>query len=204
MSHSRLLATLKLAFFLVCSSLLAQQPAARPQASPAPSPANASPSPVPVKDTEKKPAQIQTPAARLTSARNVYFLRTHGGDIPFDTIRTTIDGWERFTLVTTPEKADLIIDISSSGGENEMRVTSGMSPSMQTGGMDESTHSSKEFSGTEVTMIVADAKNNRVLWRGTESAKYAVRQTARENNLVEAAEKLAARFHDRLEPPVTR
>jgi hypothetical protein len=202
--QARLIATFRLAFFLMFSPLLAQQPAARPQASPAPAPATTSPSALPVKDTEKKPPQIQTPTARLTSARNIYFVRTHGGDIPFDTIRTTIDDWERFTLVTTPDKADLIIEISSSGGENEMRVTGGMGPSMETGRMEESNHSSKEFSGTEVSMIVTDAKNKRVLWRGTESAKYAVRQTARENNLVEAAEKLASKFHDRLEPPVTR
>jgi len=202
--QGRLIATFRLAFFLMFSPLLAPQTAARPQASPAPPQATASPSPLPVKDTEKKPPQIQTPTARLTSARNIYFVRAHGGDIPFDTIRTTIDGWERFTLVPAPDKADLIIEISSSGGENEMRVTGGMSPSMETGRMEESSHSSKEFSGTEVSMIVTDAKNKRVLWRGTESAKYAVRQTARENNLVEAAEKLASKFHDRLEPPVTR
>ena len=204
MSHSRFLGTFRWAFLLGCSSLLAQQPAAQPQPSPAPPPAAASPSALPVKDAEKKPVQVQTPTARLASARNVYFVRTHGGDIPFDAIRTTIDGWERFTVVSAPEKADLIVEISSSGGENEMRVTGGMSPAMETGRMEESTRSSKEFSGTEVSMIVTDAKNKRVLWRGTESAKYAVRQTARENNLVEAAEKLATKFHDRLEPPVVR
>ena len=204
MRQARLLVTFRVAFFLVFSPLLAQQPAARPQASPAPPPVTASPSPLPVKDTEKKPPQIQTPTARLASARNIYFIRTHGGDIPFDTIRTTIDGWERFTLVNAPDKADLIVEISSAGRDDEVRVTSGMSPSMETGRMEQSSHSSKEFSATEVTMIVSDAKNKRVLWRGTESAKYAVRQTARENNLVEAAEKLAGKFHDRLEPPVAR
>ena len=53
-------------------------------------------------------------------------------------------------------------------------------------------------------MTVRDARNKRVLWRGTESGKYALREKARENNLVQAAEKLASKFHDRLEPPATR
>lgn len=204
MRKAHFFTTFSLGCLVVFSPLLAQQPVASSQAPSAPPPATTSPSPLPVKDSEKKPVPIQTPTARLASARNIYVVRTRGGDIPFDTIRTTIDGWERFTLVNAPDKADLIIEISSTGGDNEIRVTSGMSPSIETGRMEESNHSSKDFSGTEVSMIVADAKNKRVLWRGTESAKYAVRQTARENNLVEAAEKLAAKFHDRLEPPAVR
>jgi hypothetical protein len=50
-------------------------------------------------------------------------------------------------------------------------------------------------------MTVYDGKNKRVLWIGTETARFAMKQTSRENNLVEAAERLALRFHDRVEPP---
>jgi hypothetical protein len=60
------------------------------------------------------------------------------------------------------------------------------------------------LAATEISMTVRDARNKRVLWRGTESGKYALREKARENNLVQAAEKLASKFHDRLEPPATR
>ena len=166
-----------------------QQPT--PQASPAP-------------EQEKKVPQVHTPAARLASARNVMIVRLRGSDIPYDTIRTTIDDWRRFTLVSDPEKADLIIEVASVGGDTDTRVTGGLSPSLQTGRMEQSSRSSKDLSATEVTMTVSDARNKRVLWRGTESAKFAMRQKARENNLVEAAEKLASKFHDRLEPPLAR
>lgn len=155
-------------------------------------------------EQEKKAPAVQTPAARLASAKNVFIIRTRGGDIPYETIRTTIEGWERFTLVSTPEKADLVIEVASIGGDTDVHVASGMNPSPQTGRTDPFSRSSKDLSATEVTMTVADARNKRVLWRGTESAKSAVRQKARENNLVEAAEKLASKFHDRLEPPLTR
>ena len=47
----------------------------------------------------KKPAVLPNPTALLTSARNVFIVRTHGSKIPYDTIRTTVDNWERFTLV---------------------------------------------------------------------------------------------------------
>ena len=166
-----------------------QQPA--PQSSPSP-------------QAEKKTPQVQTPAARLASAKNVIIVRLRGSDIPYDTIRTTVDDWNRFTLVSDPQKADLIIEIATVGGDTDTRVTGGFSPSLQTGKMEQSSRSSKDLSATEVMMTVSDARNKRVLWRGTESAKFAMRQKARENNLVEAAEKLASKFHDRLEPPMVR
>ena len=157
----------------------------------------------PASSDKKTAPKIETPTARLASARNVFIIRSHGGSIPYDTIRTTIDDWQRFTLVNSADKADLIIEVASSG-DSGVRVGSSMSPNPETGRMEESTHSSRDLTATEVSMTVLDAHNKRVLWRGTESAKYAVREKARENNLVEAAEKLASKFHDRLEPPERR
>lgn len=167
------------------TALAQQQPAQQPQ-------------------QEKKQPAVQTPAALLASAKNVLVIRSRGGEIPYDTIRMTIEGWGRFTLVNAREKADLIIEVASGGGDVDTHMANGMNPSPQSGRMDPFSSSGKDFSAIEVTMTVADARSKRVLWRGTESAKSAMRRKARENNLVEAAEKLASRFHDRLEPPLTR
>lgn len=156
------------------------------------------------KNEEKKPAAMQSPTARLTSARNVFIVRTHGSNIPYDTIRTTVDNWERFTLVDAADKADLIIEVASEGGDNDVRVTSKMGPNYQTGQMEQSSSSSKDLSSTQVSMTVSDAHNKRVLWHASEPAKYSMKEKTRENNLVEAAEKLASKFHDRLEPPSVR
>lgn len=169
-------------------ALCAQQPPAQPS---------------PVDDQEKKP-QMLSPGVRLTSAKNVMIVRLRGSDIPYDTIRTTIDDWGRFTLVNTRDKADLIIEIASVGGDGDVRVSGGTDLSPTSGNMQSTSRSSRDVSVTEVTMTVSDAQNKRVLWHGTESAKYAMRQKARENNLVEAAEKLASKFHDRIEPPMVR
>lgn len=162
---------------------------------------NAKPGQRSTENKKEKAAPIQRPTTRLVSAKSVFIVRTHGGKIPFETIRTTIDGWDRFTVVESADKADLIVEVASAGGDDDVRVSSNMSPSIQTGRMEQSTSSSKDISSTEVSMTVLDAQSKHVLWRGTESAKYAMRQKARENNLVEAAEKLAAKFHARLEPP---
>jgi hypothetical protein len=174
---------------------------------PPPSPAVDAAPPASKPDTaspEKKTAVMQTPGVRLSSARTVLITRTRGGDIPYDTIRTTIDGWGRFTLVKSTEPADLIIEVASSGGNNDVRVTSTMGTSPRTGQPEHGSSSTRDLSAAEVSLTVIDGANKRVLWHATETAKYAMKQKARENNLVEACERLASKFHDRLEPASAR
>jgi hypothetical protein len=148
---------------------------------------------------EKKPL-IETPSMRLAAGRNVFMVRTHGSRIPFDVIRSTMEGWGRFTFVETPEKADLIIEIASSG-DSGVQVSSSSNVSSETGHEEKSSSARKDISPTDVRMTVIDARNKRGLWTASESVKFAMKEKAKENNLVEAAERLASKFHDRLEPP---
>jgi hypothetical protein len=53
-------------------------------------------------------------------------------------------------------------------------------------------------------MIVSDARNKRILWTGSEIVKFAMKEKVKENNLVEAAEHLASKFHERLEPQLAK
>jgi hypothetical protein len=147
---------------------------------------------------EKKPV-IETPSMRLAAARKVFMNRTRGSRIPFETIRSTIEGWGRFTLVETPDKADLLIEIASSG-DSGVQVSSSSNVSPESGHEEKSTSTRKDISPTDIRMIVSDVRNKRVLWAGTESVKFAMKEKAKENNLVEAAERLASKFHERLEP----
>lgn len=151
---------------------------------------------------EKKPV-IVTPSMRLAMARNVWIIRTRGSQIPAETIRSTVEGWGRFTLVQARDKADLIIEISSSG-DSGVQVSSTSEVSPQDGREEKSSSTRKDLSPTEITMTVLDAKNKLPLWSATENVKSAMKEKARENNLVEAAERLASKFYDRLEPPAAR
>ncbi len=148
--------------------------------------------------TEKRPV-IETPAMRLAAARNVFITRTHGSRVPEEVISSTIEGWGRYTLVATPDKADLIIEISSTG-DSGVQVSSSTKVEPESGREEKSSSTRKDISPTEVKMIVMDARNKRGLWTGTESVKFAMKEKAKENNLVEAAERLASKFHDRVEP----
>jgi len=146
---------------------------------------------------EKKPL-IETPSMRLAAAKNVFITRTHGSRIPLDVIRSTMEGWERFTFVEAPEKADLIIEIASSG-DSGVQVSSSSKVSPETGHEEKSNSTRKDISPTDIRMTVFDSRNKRPLWAATESVKFAMKEKAKENNLVESAERLAAKFHDRLE-----
>lgn len=147
---------------------------------------------------EKKPL-IETPSMRLAAAKTAFITRTHGSQIPLDVIKSTMEGWERFTFVETPEKADLIIEISSSG-DSGVQVSSSSNVSPETGHEEKSNSTRKDISPTDIRMTVFDSRNKRPLWTATESVKFAMKEKGKENNLVDASERLASKFHGRLEP----
>jgi hypothetical protein len=147
---------------------------------------------------EKKPL-IETPSMRLAAAKTIFITRTHGSRIPLDVIRSTMEGWERFIFVETPEKADLIIEISSTG-DSGVQVSTSSKVSPETGQEEKSSSTRKDISPTDVKMTVFDSRNKRGLWTATESVKFAMKEKGKENNLVDASERLVSKFHQRLEP----
>ncbi|MBZ5533147.1 MAG: hypothetical protein LAO20_17085 [Acidobacteriia bacterium] len=178
-----------------CFALGALTQATSQQSSP---PASQSPSPADAKTAT--PSATESPLLRLKTARTVWVTRAHGSNIPFDTIKSTLEGWIRFAVVDSPDKADIVVSVESSG-DSDVQISTSAAPNEKTGHMDQSSKTSKDLSATDIKMTVLDAKSKRVLWTSTEKVKFAVKKTSRENNLVEAAERLATRFHDRLEPP---
>jgi len=147
---------------------------------------------------EKKPL-IETPSMRLAAAKSVFITRIHGSRIPLDVIRSTMEGWERFSFVETPDKADLIIEISSTG-DSGVQASSSSKVSPETGQEEKSNSTRKDISPTDIRMAVFDSRNKRPLWAATETVKFAMKEKGKENNLVDAAERLASKFHQRLEP----
>jgi hypothetical protein len=182
MASSRLHYALALMIYSICvpATLLAQ------------------PSPPPKKPPAEAPAEV------LTKAKTVIVVYARGNTIPFDVIESTLEGWVRFTTVHVMDKADLIVEVGTTGGNSDTRVTASDEPSMLAGRHERSSSTSKDLSNTEITMTVYEPKTRRILWTAKETAKSALKQTARENNLVEAAERLASKFHDQLEPPRPR
>jgi hypothetical protein len=135
---------------------------------------------------------------RVAAAKTVFLKNAGGDDIPFNVISRGFEGWGRYLLVDSADKADLIIEIQSPGDDSENK-DSGQSKTNLTGGGAQQKQPPKPV--TDVITLTVYDKNKRPLWIAREEPKSAVRRKAEETHLVEAAQKLFTRFHDRIEPP---
>jgi hypothetical protein len=151
---------------------------------------------------EQKKAVPAGSAARFANLKTAYVTRTGGNPIAYDVISSSIDGWGRFAPVSSPEKADIIIEISSTDPGGVVK-SNGTKYGQKDGRPEPYSSATKDFSLPEVRMVayLAGDKNKVPIWSGIEHAKAAFKEKARENNLVEAAQRLFAKFHDTVEPP---
>lgn len=157
---------------------------------------------------QEKPAEPakppMSPTARLQAATTAYLENMEGSGIGTDTIATTLDGWGRYKLVDSPKDADLIIQVYSPDEGGGVSVTSSTNGASRTSGRpEESTRTSRDLSSGSGTMrlVVRDAKTKLPLFSASQQVKGSFKKTTRENNLVEAAQNLVGKFHDRVEPP---
>lgn len=155
--------------------------------------------------------QAQQPPAKSPSlsaadhfafGKTVLLKKASVSDIAFETIESDMQGWGRFVMVSPPQKADLVAEVSSEQGGGVSRsdtTTYGADGRPQS-----SSGTNRDFSPSTVTLKVYDSKSRLLLWSGTEHAKFAMKQKAQENNLVEAAQRLFEKFHDKVEPPANQ
>jgi hypothetical protein len=150
-----------------------------------------------------KSSTFVPPLVRLTSAKTVYLKRSGGTDLPYNVISSAIEGWGRYAVVTDPEKADIVIEVSAPDEGGGVTISSSTNTNTVSGRPEQSTSSSRQLGsgGGPIRMVVFDAKSRVQLFASSEIAKSAIKQKTREDNLVEAAQKLFLKFHDRVEPP---
>ncbi len=146
---------------------------------------------------QQKPAM--TPSAKLAAARSAYLKRAGASDVAWTMITTGLEGWGRYLLVDSPDKADIIIEISQAT-EGGFSVSSSTSTTTPMGEKQDKASTSTRVSMTPVKLVVLDVKTKMPLWSGTEQPKFAVKQKAREDNVLEATERLLAKFRQRVEP----
>lgn len=148
---------------------------------------------------EEKPAAAPplSASARLAAARTAFLRKTGNGDnAAYDVVSTTLEGWGRFTLVNSLEKADIVVEIFSQSDSE-----GGISASVGSDGRRGHEGKVKQSSLSEIKLTVSDARSRLPLWTGVERPKSGMKKTDRENKEVEATERLMQRFHDTIEPP---
>jgi hypothetical protein len=151
------------------------------------------------KPIEQKQPPV-SPTARLQAAKTMYVKDVRGNGIAHTVITSGLEGWGKYKMVESSKDADLIVDITAPQESSGLSISSSTSTG-DYGKQESSAKTTKEIAGSSlVTMTVYDARNNVPLWRGSEQAKSAMKQKARQDNLVEAAQKVLAQFRDRVEP----
>jgi hypothetical protein len=151
------------------------------------------------------PAQKTTPIAvsrtqRLSAAKSVFVKNVEGSEIPVNVITNALEGWGRYTLVNSPEKADLLIEITAPQQEPSSVTITGSHTNTITGRPETNSSTTRTMSNVPIRMAVLDPKTRLPLWTGVEQPKHALKQKAREDNLVEAAQALFSKFHQAVEP----
>ena len=145
-----------------------------------------------------------SPQARLMAARNAYLSNAGGNDIAFNVISGAVEGWGRYILVDSAEKADIVIEITApqdekknTDEENKTHVSGG------SGGRGGPTRPDpgKVPGDPRIKMVVRDAKTKAVLWAQSEAPKDSFRDKKRNDNFVQVAQHLFEQFHNRVEPP---
>jgi hypothetical protein len=149
------------------------------------------------------PAPSTPPAAaahfdRLAAAKSIFIKNAGGDEIAFNVITRGFEGWGRYILVDSAEKADIVMEVF--GPVDEKKKDDDSSKNSVHAGSQKSEPSTSQPPSEIIKAVVYD-KNHRPMWFGTEEPKFAVRQKATQANLVQAAERLFARFHDKVEPP---
>ena len=136
---------------------------------------------------------------RMAAARTVFLKNIGGSDIPFNVISRNFESWSRYILVDSAEKADMVIEIQSPDDGTEKKDSGGGKTSVYGGNQQKQQDAPKP--STEMIVLTVYDKNKRPMWIGREEPKFAVRHKAADEHLIEAAQRLFTRLHDRVEPP---
>lgn len=141
---------------------------------------------------------------RMAAAKTVFLKNAGGNDIPFNVISRSFEGWGHYLLVDSPDNADLVIEIQSpdDGTEDKEKKDSGGGKTSLYSGNQQKDQSSSPKPSVDMIVLTVYDKDRKPMWIGREEPKFAVRHKAEDNHLVEAAQRLFTRFHDRIEPPV--
>ena len=140
------------------------------------------------------------PTARLTAAKTAFLKNAGGSAVPFNVVSEEIEGWARYQIVKVPEKADIIIEVTSPGTGGGVSVSSSTSTDARSGLPVETATTTRALQVTRITLIVYDARSKMALWSSSEQPKGALREKTRQDNVVAAAQHLVSKLRQRVAP----
>lgn len=144
---------------------------------------------------KKKTIPLAPLPEAITTAKTV-FISNGGGDDVYDAFYAVMKAWNRFVLVGSPDKADLLFQISYVVEDKGTKVIS------RTDTYTGQTHiqNIKQID-PQVILSIVDAKTKDLLWQTSVHRKLAIMEHNRDKNTMRAAQELADGLRLRLEPP---
>jgi hypothetical protein len=141
---------------------------------------------------ESKPPDraLISPLARLKAAKTMYVKNLGATDIPYNVIENGLEAWPRFVIVDSPDQADVILQVEAPDTSPQKGNDDGQIGKVK-----------HQVQIDTIKLTVLDAHSHLPLWSSVEHPRDSFREKTRDDNLVEASEKLFARLHDRVEPP---
>ena len=135
----------------------------------------------------------------MAAAKTVFLKNVGGNDIPFNVISRNFESWGRYILVDSPDQADMVIEILSPGDDSDKKDKKDAPKTSIYGGPQNTPSTARPT--TDVIVFTVYDKNKKPMWIAREEPKFALKHKTEETHLMEAAQKLFTRFHDRIEPP---
>lgn len=146
-----------------------------------------------------EPKRPVSTVARLQAAKTVFLKNDSVTDIPFNVIQAGMESWPRYQIVSSPDKADIILEVRAPEDPNANNLNKD-----ENGGKSAKKESSKENATLQFIRLTAmDAKTNAMLFMDTQRPKGSWKESARTQNEIECAQKLFTSFKNRVEPPDT-
>jgi hypothetical protein len=145
---------------------------------------------------KKKPIPVAPLPEAIVAAKTVFISNAGGSDEVYDAFYAVMKNWNRFVLVGSPDKADLLFQISYIVEDKGTKVLS--NTDTYTG----QTHvySVKKID-PQLILSIFDAKSKDSLWQTSVHRKLAMMEHNRDKNTIKAAQELADGLRFRLETP---
>jgi hypothetical protein len=155
---------------------------------------------------KKSPVPPAPLPKQIISSKTVFIAKGPGSDpylkggaeLAFDTFYADVKEWGKYRIVSSPEEADLVLELSYSSqqvGTHVWSATNTYTGSTQV-------YSSPNMD-PRVSLNVYDRKTGFVLWSAAEARDAARRQKNREKNLVNAVHEMVTNLRSRVESSVS-
>lgn len=142
----------------------------------------------------------------VTNAKKIFLVNDGGSDLAYDAFYSAMKSWERYTIVGTPDDADVIMELAyqvKHGGTITSATSNGWAMrNRNTTTYNGGTHFyTIEIPDPQLALTIYDAKSKQLVWSATDHRRLARREKNREKEIINSAERLVDELKARVSAP---